>query len=86
MLHYQSCDPAELVCAKATIGHECHRLQPELDHGPLPLHVNVRRFPRSELKKMKLYGPSRSTVGIEPRFWHTCFYTQRKDFTQKRKK
>src|SRR5437870_13206001 len=42
--------------------------------------------PRSELKKMKLYGPSRSTVGIELHCSHTCFYTQRKDCTQNRKK
>ena len=35
---------------------------------------------------MKPYGPSRSTVSIEPHFWHTYFYTQRKDFTQKREK
>src|SRR5713226_1549343 len=42
--------------------------------------------PRSELKKMKLYGPSRSTVGIEPHCQCTCFYTQRKDCTQKREK
>jgi hypothetical protein len=45
MLYHQSCDPAELVCSKAAIGHECHRLQPELGHGPLPLHMDVRRFP-----------------------------------------
>src|SRR5262245_1046695 len=42
--------------------------------------------PRSELKKMKLYGPSRSTVGIKPNCPRTCFHTQRKDFTQKREK
>jgi|GEM_PF-4637698 len=42
--------------------------------------------PRSELKKMQLYGPSRSTVGIEPHFWHACFYTRRKDFTRNREK
>src|SRR4029453_9877249 len=42
--------------------------------------------PPSELKKMKLYGPSRSTVGIEPYCSHTYFHTQRKDSTQKREK
>src|SRR5215471_13726756 len=42
--------------------------------------------PRSELKKIKLCGPSCSTVGIEPHFWHPHFPTQRKDFTQKREK
>ena len=86
MLHNQSRDPAHLMCAKATIGHKRYRLQPEFGHRPLPLHMDVRRSPRSELKKMKLYGPSRSTVGIEPHCLHTCFYTQRKDFTQNRKK
>jgi hypothetical protein len=35
---------------------------------------------------MKLYGPSRSTVGIEPYCSRTWFHTQRKDFTQKREK
>ena len=45
MLHNKSRDPAQLVCAKATIGHERHRFQPELGHVPLPLYVDVRRFP-----------------------------------------
>src|SRR6266496_4189185 len=45
MLYNKSRDPAELVCSKATIGHERHWFQPELGHGPLPLHVDVRRFP-----------------------------------------
>jgi hypothetical protein len=45
MLHHESRDTADLVCSKATIGHERHRLQPEFGHGSLPLHVNVRRFP-----------------------------------------
>ena len=45
MLHNKPCNTAELVCSKAPIDHECHRLQPELGHGPLPLHMDVRRFP-----------------------------------------
>jgi hypothetical protein len=45
VLHHKSRDPTDLVCAKTAIGHECYRLQPELGHGPLPLHVDVRRFP-----------------------------------------
>jgi hypothetical protein len=45
VLYNKSRDPAELVCSKATIGHERHWFQPELGHGPLPLHVDVRRFP-----------------------------------------
>ena len=32
MLYNKSRDPAELVCSKATVGHERHRLQPELGH------------------------------------------------------
>jgi hypothetical protein len=45
MLHNKPHDTAELVSSKAMIGHERHWFQPELGHGPLPLHVNVRRFP-----------------------------------------
>jgi hypothetical protein len=45
MLHNKSRDPAGLVCSKASIGHECHRFQPDLGHVPLPLYVDVRRFP-----------------------------------------
>jgi hypothetical protein len=45
VLHNQSRDPAQLMCAKATIGYERYRLQPEFGHRPLPLHMDVRRFP-----------------------------------------
>jgi hypothetical protein len=45
VLHNKSRDTANLVCSKAAIGHKRHRLQPELGHGPLPLHVDMRRFP-----------------------------------------
>jgi hypothetical protein len=45
MMHHQARDTAQLVCAKTAIGHECYWLQPELGHGPLPLHMDVRRFP-----------------------------------------
>jgi hypothetical protein len=45
VLDHKSRDTAHLVCAKATIGHERHRLQPELGHRPLPLHMDVRWFP-----------------------------------------
>src|SRR5713101_6415935 len=44
VLHNKPRDPADLVCSKATIDHECHRLQPELGHVPLTLHMDVRRF------------------------------------------
>jgi hypothetical protein len=45
MLHHQSRDPAHLMCATATSGHERYRLQPEFRHRSLPLHMDVRRFP-----------------------------------------
>src|SRR5262249_52124527 len=42
--------------------------------------------PRSELKKMKLYGPSRSTVGIEPHFWHPRFpHSEERFYAEKSK-
>jgi hypothetical protein len=66
VLHNKSRDTANLVCSKAAIGHKRHRLQPELGHVPITLHMDVRRFPAVGAEKMKLYGPSRSTVGIEP--------------------
>jgi hypothetical protein len=44
VLHNQSRDPAHLMCAKATIGHERYQLQPEFGHRPFPLHMDVRRF------------------------------------------
>src|SRR4029450_13476683 len=51
VLHHKSRAPADLVGAKTTIGHERHRLQPELGHGPLPLHMDVRRFPAVRTEK-----------------------------------
>jgi len=45
VLHHKPRDTANLVYAKATIGHERNRLQPELGHLPLPLHMDVWRFP-----------------------------------------
>jgi hypothetical protein len=45
VLYNKSRDPAEFVCAQATIGHKRHRLQPELGHVPLTLHVDVRWLP-----------------------------------------
>jgi hypothetical protein len=44
VLYHKARDTAHLVCAKAMIGHKRPRLQPELGHGPLPLHMDVRRF------------------------------------------
>jgi hypothetical protein len=84
--HHKSRDTADLVCPKAMIDYECHRLQPELGHGPLPLHMDVRRFPavgaeeNEPIRSITKYGRHRAT------FLAHMFYTQRKDFTQKRAK
>ena len=86
MLHHKSRDPAHLVCSKATIGHEHHRLQPELGHGPLTLHVDVRRFPtvgteeNETMRSLTKYGRHRAA------FLARMFYTRRKAFTQNREK
>jgi hypothetical protein len=45
VLYNKSCDPADLVCSKAPVGHKRRLLQPELGYGLLTLHVDVRRFP-----------------------------------------
>src|SRR5262249_3119552 len=73
-------------CAKTAIGHECYRPSQNLATDRSRCTWMCGGSPRSELKKMKLYGPSRSTVGIEPHCSYTCFYTQRQDCTQKREK
>ena len=86
MLHNQSRDPAPLVCSKAAISYKRHRLQPELGHGPLPLHMDVRRFPavgteeNEAVRSLTKYGRHKAISS------RTCFHTQRKDFTQKREK
>src|SRR5262249_16141552 len=73
-------------CAKTAIGHECYRPSQNFATDRSRCTWMCGGSPRSELKKMKLYGPSRSIVGIEPHCSHTCLYTQRKDCTQNRKK
>ena len=86
MSHNQSCDTADLVCAKAAIGHECHRLQPELGHVPLPLHMDMWRFPavgteeNEIVRSVTKYGRHRAA------FLARMFYTRRKAFTQNREK
>ena len=67
MLYNQSCEPADLMGSKATIGHERHRLQPEFGHIPLTLCVNVWRFPtvgteeNETIRSITQYGRHRAT-------------------------
>jgi hypothetical protein len=68
VLYYQPRDTANLVCAKAPIGHERHRLQPELGYVPLPLHMDVRRFPalgaeeNETVRSITHYGRHKATL------------------------
>src|SRR5262245_9718120 len=86
VLHHKSCDTAYLVCAKAAIGHKRHRLQPELGHGPLPLHMDVRRFPavRAEenetVRPITKYGRHRATLLV-----HMFLYSEERFYAEKRK-
>jgi hypothetical protein len=86
MLHNKSRDPAQLVCAKAPIGHERHRFQPELGHGPLPLHVDVRRFPavgaeeNETVRSITKYGRRRAALLV-----HTFLSSEERLYAEKRK-
>ena len=86
VLHHKSRDPADLVCAKATIGHERHRLQPKLGHGPLTLYVNVRRFPavRAEenetVRSITKYSRHRAAL-----LMHMFLYSEERLYAEKRK-
>jgi hypothetical protein len=44
MLHNKPHDPTDLALSEAAIGYKRHRIEPELGHLPLTLHVDVRRF------------------------------------------
>jgi hypothetical protein len=85
VLHHKSRDTADLVCSKATIGHEHHRLQPELGHVPRTLHVDVRRFPavRTEenetIRSITKYGRHRAAF-LAHMFLHSeeRFYAEKK--------
>ena len=86
MLHHKSRDPADLVCSKAAIGHECHRLQPELGHGPLTLHMDVRRFPvvgaeeNEAIRSITKYGRHK------PHFLARMFlHSEKRFYAEKRK-
>ena len=86
MLYNKSRDPAELVCSKATIGHERHWLQPELGHGPLPLYMDVRWFPtvRAEENEtvwsLTKYGRHRAALLV-----HMFLYSDERFYAEKRK-
>ena len=86
MLHHKSRDTADLVCSKAMIDHECHRLQPELGHGPLPLHVDVRRFPavgaeeNETVRSITKYGRHRAALLV-----HMFLYSEERFYAEKRK-
>ena len=86
MLHNKSRDPAQLVYAKATIGHERHRFQPELGHVPLPLYVDVRRFPavgaeeNETIRSITKYGRHRAALLV-----HMFLYSEERFYAEKRK-
>ena len=86
MVYNQSRDTTDLVCAKAAIGHERHRLQPELGHVPLTLHVDVRRFPavgteeNETIRSITKYGRHRAAF-LARMFLHSQkrFYAEKAD-------
>src|SRR5207244_3161404 len=86
VLHHKSRDPAHLVCSKAAIGHERHRLQPELGYGPLPLHMDVRRFPavgaekNETVRSVTKYGRHRAALLV-----HMSLYSEERLYAEKRK-
>jgi hypothetical protein len=90
MLYNKSCDPADLMCSKATIGHERHRLQPEFGHIPLMLHVNVRRFhtvgteENETIRSITQYGRHRATF-LARMFLHSKkrFYAEQREVATK---
>ena len=85
MLHHKSRDTAHLVCSKAAIGHERHWLQPELGHVPLPLHMDVWRFPavgteeNEIVRSVTKYGRHRATL-----LAHLFLYSEERFYAEKR--
>src|SRR5262249_59749936 len=75
-----------LVCAKAAIGHQRHRCQPELGHGPLPLHMDVRRFPavgaeeNETVRSIIQYGRHRAAL-----LTHMFPHSEERFYAEKRK-
>ena len=86
MLYNKSRDTAHLVCSKAAIGHERHRLQPELGHGPLTLHMDVRRFPavgaeeNETIRSITKYGRHRAAF-----LAHMFLHLEERFYAEKRK-
>jgi hypothetical protein len=86
VLYNQSHDPAHLVCSKAAIGYKRHRLQPKLGHGPLPLHVDVRRFPavgaeeNEAVRSITKYGRRRAVL-----LAHVFPHSEERFYAEKRK-
>jgi hypothetical protein len=86
VLHNKPRDTADLVCSTATIDHECHRLQPELGHGPLPLHMDVRRFPavgaeeNETVRSITKYGRHRAAL-----LAHMFPHAEERFYAEKRK-
>ena len=86
MLYHKSRGTANLVCAKAPIGHERHRLQPKLGHGPLPLHMEVWRFPavgaeeNETVRSITKYGRHRAVL-----LAHMFPHAEERFYAEKRK-
>ena len=87
MLHNQSRDTARIsVCSKAAIGYERHRLQPELGHGPLPLHGCAWRFPavgaeeNETVRSLTKYGRHRAAL-----LAHMFLYSEERFYAEKKK-
>jgi len=86
VLHHKSCDPADRVCSKAAIGHERHRLQPELGHVPLTLHMDVRRFPAvgaeedETVRSITKYGRHRAAL-----LAHVFLHSEERFYAEKKK-
>jgi hypothetical protein len=86
VLHNKSRDTANLVCSKAAIGHKRHRLQPELGHVPLTLHMDVRRFPavgaeeNETVRSITKYGRHRAAL-----LAHMFPHSEERFYAEKRK-
>jgi hypothetical protein len=86
VLHNKARDTAHLVCSKAAIGHERYRLQPELGHVSLTLHMDVRRFPtvgaeeNEIVRSLTKYGRHRAALLV-----HMFLYSEERLYAEKRK-
>jgi hypothetical protein len=86
VLHNKSRDTANLVCSKAAIGHKRHRLQPELGHAPLTLHMDVQRFPavgaeeNETVRSITKYGRHRAAL-----LAHMFPHSEERFYAEKRK-